>query len=52
MSDVKSPYADAVPCPKCKARIGATCTFVHFDTKQRIAASYCTERLNAWKASR
>ncbi len=45
-----SPYADAVPCPTCKAKVGETCTFVHFDTKQRIATGYHPERIKARRA--
>jgi hypothetical protein len=40
-----SPYADAVPCPACKAKIGETCTFIHFATRQRIATFYHPERI-------
>jgi hypothetical protein len=46
-----SPYADAVPCPKCGAKIGASCTFKHWDTKQPIATGYHSERIAALDAA-
>lgn len=41
-------YADAVSCPNCGAKVGQTCTFIHFATKQKIATSYCNARLQRW----
>jgi len=34
-----------VPCPSCGAKPDAPCTFIHWQTKQRLSTFYHPERI-------